>query len=156
MRHAVLPFFLVICVALFNACESKVNRVNLQLENDFHGLMEVLATPSATKVFTGDVRIPRDGHIEVKEASFTGEMRISARRLDGTNLDVELIRNEAPNDAFGVWQFGSGAFVHYFYVGSRIEAEDFYRENQERLYRIPESRLRRSENGEFELIVPEN
>lgn len=127
-----------------------MNKVDLVFENNFAGLVIVRAKPDASVPFSGRVVVPKNAEINVSEKDFYGNFRINAVRQDGTRLKVVLLSTETPADDYAVWWLPDGAYIRYFYVGRRDEMEHFYRLNKERLYRVEESRLKRS-GSSFEL-----
>jgi hypothetical protein len=133
-------------------CGRKVNKVELQLENDFAGLVVIRATPDSSTPFSGRVVIPKHGELNVSEKEFYGEFRINAARLDGTRLNVRWLSDHATSGTYALWGLPDGAFIRYFFLGNRDEMEQFYQQNKDRLYRVEESRLKRTESG-FELKV---
>lgn len=126
--------------------------VNLEFENDFAGLVVIRAKPDASTLFSGRVIIPKQGVLDVSERDFYGDFRINASRQDGTLLRVELLSKAAPADRYAVWWLPDGAYIRYFFIGRRDEMERFYQLNKEHLYKVEESRLKRTGNS-FELIT---
>lgn len=133
------------------SCASDVNKVVVKIPDDFHGPITVRAVAIEEKPFDG-MQIPdQNGHIFVSEKGFWNWYRFRARRENGDKIKVGSLEDEADADTFAFWILPSGIDVQYFYVGKREEMEDWYAANYEKLFRVPENRLKR--NGyKFEVI----
>jgi len=140
-------FFVAAFALTSSGCGRKVSKVELTFENDFAGLVVIRAKPDASIPFLGRVIIPQQGELNVSENEFYGNFSITATRANGTHLKVKLLSKEASAGEYALWWFPDGAYIRYFFLGRRNEAEMFYQLNKERLYRVEESRIKRSGNS---------
>ena len=137
------------------SCASEVNKVVVKIPDDFRGPITVRAVATEEQLFDGMLIPDQNGLILVSEKGFWNWYRLSARRENGDKIKIGRLSDEADGATYAFWELPAGAFAHYFYVGKREDMESWYASNYDKLFRIPEDRLKR--NGyKVEMIVPDS
>jgi len=142
-----------LCNLALISCMPEVNNATIVVPDGYRGPITIKAVPTAENRFDGRLIVNQEGLVLVSEEGFWNSYRVKAVYESGEGIRVGRLRDKESENAFAVWQLPSGSHVKYYYVGKRAAMEDWYFNNKDDLYKIPEERLKRS-HGRVEMIDP--